>query len=121
VFWSLLLGFVILGGLVWAAAKFVSSSKSSPGTPAAAAGSASAVSGGKSAAPPAASADTKTKMLAAEQYSDRKEYNMAEDLYKQIVAAEPDNVEALKGLASVLYREDKVDESAAILDRIPKN
>ena len=72
-------------------------------------------------APPPATADTKTKLLAAQQYSDRKDYPLAEDIYKQVVAAEPNNVEALKGLASVLYREDKVDESAAILDRIPKN
>jgi hypothetical protein len=30
-------------------------------------------------------------------------------------------VDALTGLASVLYREDKIEESAAVLDRIPKN
>ncbi len=71
-------------------------------------------------APPAANADTKTKMAAAQQYTDSKDYARAEEIYKQVVAAEPNNVEALKGLASVLYREDKVDESAAILDRIPK-
>jgi DNA-binding NarL/FixJ family response regulator len=115
IFWSLVAGFLLVGLLAWGAAKFASSRSSSPSTtPAAATGS------GKP-APPAASADTKTKLLAAQQYSDRKDYALAEDIYKQVVAAEPDNVEALKGLASVLYREDKVDESAAILDRIPKN
>jgi len=30
-------------------------------------------------------------------------------------------VDAMKGLASVLYREDKIEESAAILDKLPKN
>jgi len=72
-------------------------------------------------APPASGADTKTKMEAAKQYMDRREYATAEDIYKQIVQAEPNNEEALKDLASVLFREDKVEESAAILDRLPKN
>ena len=68
-----------------------------------------------------ANADTKTKMDAAKGYVDRKEYATAEDIYKQIVQAEPNNVEALKALASVLYREDKIEESTQILDRLPKN
>jgi len=72
-------------------------------------------------APPANSADTKTKLEAAKQYVDRKEYATAEDIYKQVVQAEPNNVEALTGLASVLYREDKIEESTTILDRLPKN
>jgi thioredoxin-like negative regulator of GroEL len=45
---------------------------------------------------------------------------MAEDIYKQVLKTEPNNVDALKGLASVLYREDKIEESAAILDKLPK-
>ena len=65
--------------------------------------------------------DTKTKLDAAKQYMERKEYATAEDIYKQVVQAEPHNVDALTGLASVLYREDKIEESAAVLDRIPKN
>lgn len=74
----------------------------------------------KSAAP-APGADTKTKLEAAKQYVDRKEYPLAEEIYKQVVQAEPNNEDALKGLASVLYREDKIEESTAILDRLPKN
>jgi predicted negative regulator of RcsB-dependent stress response len=70
--------------------------------------------------PPAASADGKTKIQAAKDYVDLKNYPMAEDLYKQVLDSEPTNLEALQGLASVLYREDKIDEAAAILDRIPK-
>jgi len=74
------------------------------------------------AAPPVvAGTDTKTKLDAAKQYMERKEYATAEDIYKQVVQAEPHNVDALTGLASVLYREDKMEESAAVLDRIPKN
>ncbi len=70
---------------------------------------------------PAASADTKTKMQAAEQYTERKDYSTAEDIYKQVLKDEPNNVDAMKALASVLYREDKIDESAAILDKLPRN
>jgi DNA-binding NarL/FixJ family response regulator len=70
---------------------------------------------------PPASANTKTKLQAASQYTDRKDYSTAEDIYKQVLKNEPKNVEALKGLASVLYREDKIDESTAILDQIPRN
>jgi DNA-binding NarL/FixJ family response regulator len=71
-------------------------------------------------APPAANAPSKTKLEAAKNYVDLKNYAMGEDLYKQVIASEPANVEALQGLASVLYREDKIEEAAAILDRIPK-
>ncbi len=69
---------------------------------------------------PPANADTKTKVIAAEQYADRKDYPMAEDLYKQVLKAEPNNVDVIKALASVLYREDKIDESAAMLDKLPR-
>lgn len=70
---------------------------------------------------PSANADTKTKMQAAEQYAERRDYSTAEDIYKQVLKAEPNNVDAMKALASVLYREDKIDESAAILDKLPRN
>jgi DNA-binding NarL/FixJ family response regulator/predicted negative regulator of RcsB-dependent stress response len=74
------------------------------------------------AAPPVvAGTDTKTRLDAAKQAVDRKEYVTAEDIYKQVLEAEPHNVDALTGLASVLYRQDKMEESAAVLDRIPKN
>ena len=43
----------------------------------------------------------------ASRYVDRKEYPTAEDIYRQVVKAEPNNVDALKALASVLYREDQ--------------
>ena len=71
--------------------------------------------------PIVAGADTKTRLDAAKQAMERKEYATAEDIYKQVVQTEPHNIDALTGLASVLYREDKIEESAAVLDRIPKN
>ena len=88
-------------------------------------GSASGGSASGSLAPaklvaPPAGADTKVKLQAAVEYTERKEYPMAEDIYKQVLKTEPNNVDALKGLASVLYREDKIEESAAILDKLPK-
>jgi DNA-binding NarL/FixJ family response regulator len=86
-----------------------------------------AVSPSASAAPPPglsappAGADAKTKLAVAGQYTDRKDYSAAEDIYRQVLKTDPNNVDALKGLASVLYREDKIDESTAVLDRIPRN
>jgi thioredoxin-like negative regulator of GroEL len=59
-------------------------------------------------------------MQAAGEYTERKDYAMAEDLYKQVLKAEPNNIDAIKALASVLYREDKIDESAAMIDKLPK-
>jgi DNA-binding NarL/FixJ family response regulator/tetratricopeptide (TPR) repeat protein len=71
-------------------------------------------------APPPTGADTKTKMEAAKQYADRKEYQTAEDIYKQVLEAEPNNEEAIKDLASVQYREGHIEDSAATLDRLQK-
>jgi len=70
---------------------------------------------------PPASADTKTKLDAARQFMEKKEYAKAEGIFNQVRQAEPKNVDAIKGLASVLYREDKIEESAAMLDQLPKN
>ena len=80
--------------------------------------------GGTPAAKPVnlgANGDTKAKLQAAQEYADRKDYATAEDIFKQVLKTEPNNVEALKALASVLYREDKIEESAAILDKLPHN
>ncbi len=92
----------------------------SAAVPAAAASDESASTRPASVAPPAANAPIKTKIEAAKNYVDLKNYAMGEDLYKQVIASEPANLEALQGLASVLYRQDKIDEAAAVLDRIPK-
>jgi DNA-binding NarL/FixJ family response regulator/TolA-binding protein len=115
---SVLGGVVLLGLIVWGLVSVNWSSLMPAAKPVADAPSAVAPSG--IVAPLPANADTKTKMAAAQQYTDHKDYAKAEEIFRQIVAAEPNNVDALKGLASVLYRQDKVDESAAILDRIPR-
>jgi DNA-binding NarL/FixJ family response regulator len=94
--------------------KFTSSTASTPTT------SPTGVAAPSKLVAPPASADTKTKVQAAEEYTERKEYAMAEDLYKQVLKAEPNNVDVMKSLASVLYREDKIEESAAILDKLPR-
>jgi DNA-binding NarL/FixJ family response regulator len=115
IFWAAVGGVVLLGGLAFTAAHFAGTR--SPGSDSAG-GAAGEVSKSK---PVAANADTKTKMLAAQESVERKDYAVAEDLYKQVVKAEPGNTEALKALASVLYREEKIEESAAILDKLSKN
>ena len=46
---------------------------------------------------------------------------MAEDVYRNVIKAEPGNAVAIKGLASVLFRQDKTDEAAAVLDKLPKD
>jgi thioredoxin-like negative regulator of GroEL len=106
---------LLLVGLAWVGIRIASK----PPAPASDSGSASAT--GASAKPLSANADTKTKMQAAQECVDRKDYAVAEDIYKQVIKAEPGNTEALKALASVLYREDKIEESAAILDKLSKN
>lgn len=68
-----------------------------------------------------APATPSSKLDAADQYADHKEYATAEAIYRQVVQAEPHNVRALKGLAKVLYNEDKIEESATVLDSLPKN
>lgn len=70
--------------------------------------------------PPPPNADLKTKLSVAQEYMDRKEYSTAEDIYREALKNEPRNAEVLKLLASVLYREDKIEESAAVLDKLPK-
>jgi len=70
--------------------------------------------------PPPPNADLKTKLSVAQEYMERKDYSTAEDIYRQALKSEPQNPEVLKLLASVLYREDKIEESAAVLDKLPK-
>ncbi len=70
---------------------------------------------------PAGAVDTKTKIQAAQEAMDHKDYAVAEDVYRTVLRTEPNNVEAIKGLASVLFREDKTEEAAAILDKLPKD
>lgn len=118
IFWMVIgaLALVVIG-IVYGPGWFYSGKKDSTAT-AAASNPASAPTPAKPASP-LLGADTKTKMQAAEQYTENKDYALAEDIYKQILKAEPNNVDAMKALASVLYREDKIEESAAILEKLP--
>jgi DNA-binding NarL/FixJ family response regulator len=124
IFWIAVAAVVLIWVGVFEAPKLFRGGKSensAAATNAAAGGSAAGSSAAaKVVAPPPASADTKVKLQAASDYTERKEYPMAEDIYKQVLKTEPNNIDALKGLASVLYREDKIEESAAILDKLPK-
>ena len=119
VFWIVVVCVLAVTGIVFGVLRMTSGTGSTTTSPggASVAGTGSGGSAPKPAPP--ASADTKTKMQAAQEYTDRKEYATAEDLYKQVVKAEPNNAEAIKALASVLYREDKIEESASWIDKLP--
>jgi DNA-binding NarL/FixJ family response regulator len=123
VFWMVVFAIVIIVVASFEVPKLFSGGKSAGSASAAGSsapdGSAPDAAPAKVAAPPP-NADNKTKIQAAGEYTDRKEYAMAEDLYKQVLKSEPNNVDVMKALASVLYREDKIDESAAILDKLPR-
>jgi DNA-binding NarL/FixJ family response regulator len=119
IFWIAVAAIVIIVLASFQVPKLFSGGKSARISPTAAGGSDSGATPSKLIAPPA-SADTKTKLQAAGEYTERKDYAMAEDLYKQVLKAEPNNVDVMKALASVLYREDKIEESAAILDKLPR-
>ncbi|MCU1326264.1 MAG: two component transcriptional regulator, LuxR family [Bryobacterales bacterium] len=66
-------------------------------------------------------ADTTSRLKAAVEAVDRKDFSVAEDAFRSVLQAEPQNADAIKGLASVLFRQDKTDEAAAILDKMPKD
>ena len=123
VFWPAIAGvaIVIFVSIELAKSSHNSAPPAAAESPSAAAAAAPADSAPAKASKPEIGADTKTRMQAAQEYADRKDYTTAEDIYKQVLKSEPNNVDALKGLASVLYREDKIEESAAILEKLPKN
>ena len=117
VFWAVV-GTILL--IVTASVAISRANRVAPGPK----GAAPAPSASETLTPPAelkGGSDVQSKLQAAQQYSDRKDYATAEDIYKQIIKADPGNVDAMKALASVLYREDKIEESAAILEKLPKN
>jgi DNA-binding NarL/FixJ family response regulator/TolA-binding protein len=123
VFWMVVAAVLVIVGSAVALTRLSSSRKASAaGTTAPAGGTSGSVTAASSKPVDLpANADTKTKLQAAQEYADKKDYATAEDIFKQVVKAEPRNVDALKGLADVLYREDKIEESAEILDKIPHN
>ena len=118
IFWMVVAALIVIVVAAMQVPKLFKGAKSPAPTVAAASGGAASEPAKPAALPPGA--DTKTKLQAAAEYTDRKDYSMAEDIYKQVLKTEPNNVDAMKALASVLYREDKIEESAAILDKLPR-
>ena len=49
-----------------------------------------------------------------------KKYEEAIEAYRQVLATDPDNIEAKIGLAEVLYYSGKSDEATAALKGIPE-
>jgi DNA-binding NarL/FixJ family response regulator len=121
IFWMVVAALLVVVGIGVGVTRMFSSRKAPAATSANAAANGTAAAASSKPVDLAANADTKTKLQAAQDYADKKEYATAEDILKQVVKAEPRNVDALKGLADVLYREDKIEESAEILDKIPHN
>jgi cytochrome c-type biogenesis protein CcmH/NrfG len=123
-FWAVVATVVFIGAAAFQVSRSRKITKSATSAPAAQSGlpDSAAISGAAVAglAMPPESADTNTKLQAAQAYMERKDFSMAEDVYRQVLKSEPNNVEALKSLASVLYRQDKIEESAAVLDKLPK-
>lgn len=111
-------GLLVLIVGIWALTTWLGK-RNTPAAPPVAANEKTAETAAKPPAPPPANADTKTKMEAADDFVRRKDYPAAEEIYRQVVKSEPKNVDALKALASVLYKQEKLDESAAILEKIP--
>ncbi len=115
-------GVVVLGLLGWG---LVATIVESPDPPLTNTTAASAPANGKEDAAKAVAksgtADSRTKFQAAQEAMDRKDYAVAEDVYRSVLKTEPNNTEAIKGLASLLFREDKTDEAAAVLDKLPKD
>lgn len=51
----------------------------------------------------------------ARQYTNAREYAKAEEIYRGMLAKNPKDAQAIKALASVLFRQDKIEESANVL------
>ena len=115
------LAIIVVAGAIFGVVRMMHRATLGADVPAPASSSSAAAGSSAGAVATAAGTDAKTKMQAADQYAERKDYATAEDIYKQILKTEPNNVDAMKALASVLYREDKIDESAAIVDKMPRN
>lgn len=55
----------------------------------------------------------------ASAFASNKDYAAAENIYRTILKGEPDNSEAIKELASVLFKQQRYEEAAAILKTLP--
>ncbi len=59
------------------------------------------------------------QMRMAADFAADKNYSMAESTYRLILKSEPNNRQAIKELASVLFRQQRYDEAAAVLKTLP--
>jgi tetratricopeptide (TPR) repeat protein len=59
------------------------------------------------------------QMRMAAEFAADKDYAKAESTYRLILKTEPTNREAIKELASVLFRQQRYDEAAAVLKNLP--
>ncbi len=57
----------------------------------------------------------------ARQYANARDYAKAEAIYREMVVKNPKDPEAIKGLASMLFRQDKIEESANVLRALAVN
>ena len=121
--WAGLVGLVMFGLVGWGIVKLVVKAPDAPASESASGAQPEGDGKGKVPSPGVrgGAVDTKTKIQAAQEAMDHKDYAVAEDVYRTVLKTEPNNVEAIKGLASVLFREDKTEEAAAILDKLPKD
>jgi hypothetical protein len=53
-------------------------------------------------------------------FNQKKEYAKAEEIYRKILKNDPSNVEVKRLLASALFRQEKIEESAKVIDSIEK-
>lgn len=65
--------------------------------------------------------DTATRLELAKVLTYDKKYGEAVETYRQVLAADPGNMEAKLGLSEVLYYSGKSDEAAAALKDIPED
>lgn len=121
--WAGLVGLVMFGLVGWGIVKLVVEPPDAPASESASGALPEGDGKSKVSSPGVrgGAVDTKTKIQAAQEAMDHKDYAVAEDVYRTVLKTEPNNVEAIKGLASVLFREDKTEEAAAILDKLPKD
>lgn len=57
----------------------------------------------------------------ARNFSQKKEYSKAEDIYRTILKTDPGNTEVKRLLASALFRQDKIDDSVKVLNSIAED
>ena len=51
-------------------------------------------------------------------FKQKKEYDKAEEIYRTILKSDPSNTEVKRQLASILLKEDKIDESTKVIESI---